>query len=375
MAELFRPSEHEPPTAAEWDEARVEEAIRTIVADAEAAFDGGRWPFHPADEVDDMPTTIYMGAAGVIWALHELGSTGWENAAVALLDRYREAPDFGEQGVARSYLAGECGIALVAFRVTADAGLADRVHELVVADPEAETDELLWGTPGSLLAAEAMLAWTGNPRWDDAWSLCAERVLAARDPDGLWTQHMYGSTTRYFGVGHGFAGNAHALANRQPVERVDEILAAYALRDGELANWAPLPDAKPEQIRVQWCHGAPGIVAALGAWMDLELALAGGELTWRAGPLAKGAGLCHGTAGNAYAFLVLHRRTGDELWLERARTFALHAIGQLERERAAHGRGRYSLFTGDLGVALFLRHLLDGEERFPTLGPFAPVER
>ena len=108
---------------------------------------------------------------------------------------------------------------------------------------------------------------------------------------------------------------------------------------------------------------------ALGDLIDLELALAGGELTWRAGPLAKGSSLCHGTAGNAYAFLVLHRRTGDELWLDRARAFAMHAIGQVERS-ARVGRGRYSLFTGDIGVALFLRHLVDGEARFPTMGPF-----
>jgi hypothetical protein len=104
--------------------------------------------------------------------------------------------------------------------------------------------------------------------------------------------------------------------------------------------------------------------------LDEELALAGGELTWRAGPLAKGPGLCHGTAGNAYAFLVLHKRTGDELWLDRARAFAMHAIRQVEREREGLGRGRYSLFTGDIGVALFLRHLLDGDDRFPTMGPF-----
>jgi hypothetical protein len=112
------------------------------------------------------------------------------------------------------------------------------------------------------------------------------------------------------------------------------------------------------------------MVAALGDLLGLEPAVAGGELIWRAGPLAKGPGLCHGTAGNAYAFLVLHRRTGDELWLDRARAFAMHAIGQVERERTALGRGRYSLFTGDLGVALFLRHVLDGEDRFPTMGPF-----
>ena len=101
----------------------------------------------------------------------------------------------------------------------------------------------------------------------------------------------------------------------------------------------------------------------------LDLALAGGELTWQAGPLAKGSNLCHGTAGNAYAFLVLHRRTGDEFWLDRARAFAMHAIGQVEQERASLGRGRYSLFTGDIGVALFLRHLLDGRRPFPHLRP------
>ena len=48
----------------------------------------------------------------------------------------------------------------------------------------------------------------------------------------------------------------------------------------------------------------------------------------------------------------------------------MHAIGQVENQRKAVGRGRYSLFTGDIGVALFLRHLLDGEHRFPTMGPF-----
>jgi lantibiotic modifying enzyme len=121
---------------------------------------------------------------------------------------------------------------------------------------------------------------------------------------------------------------------------------------------------------VQWCHGAPGIVATLGDLLELDVAVAGGELTWRAGALAKNSSLCHGTAGNAYAFLVLHRRTGDQLWLDRARAFGMHVLDRVERERAAVGRGRYSLFTGDLGVALFLRHLLDGEDRFPTMGPF-----
>jgi hypothetical protein len=369
-AELFRPSEHEPLAGAAWSEERAEQAIAAIVADAEAAFDGDRWPFHPADEIDDGPNAVYLGVAGMAWALHDLGSsTDWGKAVLAALERYRREPDGGEEwAYAPSYLTGECGIALVGYRLTGAAGLADRVHELVLANLEDEWNELLWGAPGSLLAAEAMLAWTGEKRWEAAWDALADHVEAVREPDGLWTQHLGREVSRYLGPAHGYAGNVRALANRRPVRLAD--LSSYMLREDGLANWLPREGSRPDEIRVQWCHGAPGMVAALGNSLDLDLALAGGELTWHAGPLAKGPNLCHGTAGNAYAFLVLHRRTGDELWLDRARAFAMHAVGQVKRERASLGRGRYTLFTGDIGVALFLRHLLDGHDRFPTLGPF-----
>jgi lanthionine synthetase-like protein len=369
MAELWRPSEHEPLSGGEWSEARAEEAIAAIVADAEAAFDGARWPWHPRDDVEYGFSDVYVGGAGMIWALDELGSSGWEDAAVSFVESYRARPSpWDETPVEASYHFGELGIALVAFRLTRDADLADRVHELVHAGLDAEANEVMYGTPGTMLVAEAMLAWTGEPRWDDAWRAAAERVEAARDADGLWTGHLEGHSFRYLGPAHGYAGNTRAFANRGPVRLVD--LEAYVLRDGELANWPSGEGARPDEIRVQWCHGAPGMVSTLGHLLDLDLALAGGELTWRAGPLAKGPGLCHGTAGNGYAFLVLHRRTGDDLWLDRARAFAMHAIGQVERERDEVGRGRYSLFTGDLGVALFVRHVLDGEDRFPTMGPF-----
>ena len=106
------------------------------------------------------------------------------------------------------------------------------------------------------------------------------------------------------------------------VDGAGETARRYAIVNNGLANWPPLAGGPLESkgtIRVQWCHGAPGIVTSLGALLDEELAGAGGELTWRAGPLAKGAGLCHGTAGNGYAFLTLFERSGDERWLGRAR--------------------------------------------------------
>ena len=85
------------------------------------------------------------------------------------------------------------------------------------------------------------------------------------------------------------------------------------------------------------------------------------------GPLVKGPGLCHGTAGNGYAFLKLLERTGDELWLERARAFAMHAARQVERTRRAHGRGRYSLWTGDVGAAMFIASCISADPAMPVL--------
>ena len=101
--------------------------------------------------------------------------------------------------------------------------------------------------------------------------------------------------------------------------------------------------------------------------MPPDLAIAGAELTWRAGPLRKGPGLCHGTAGNGFAFLKLYELTGDPSWLERGRRFAMHAIGQVARDKRHYGRGRYTLWTGDIGVAVYLKACLDADPRFPIM--------
>jgi hypothetical protein len=57
----------------------------------------------------------------------------------------------------------------------------------------------------------------------------------------------------------------------------------------------------------------------------------------------------------------------DERWLERARRFAVHALRQAERLRAANGYGRYSLWTGDVGTALFAAACLDLDARYPIV--------
>lgn len=97
------------------------------------------------------------------------------------------------------------------------------------------------------------------------------------------------------------------------------------------------------------------------------------EAIWAAGPLTKGSTLCHGIGGNGYAFLKLYARTGDVRWLARARAFAMHAITQTETAAERYDQMRYSMWTGDLGVAIYLWNCMHASAVFPTLDVFLPL--
>lgn len=62
---LYEPAHFEPLTDEPWDPGHVEDAIATIVADAEAAFDpASLWPAHEWDGWEEpLPLkTLYVGA-------------------------------------------------------------------------------------------------------------------------------------------------------------------------------------------------------------------------------------------------------------------------------------------------------------------------
>jgi hypothetical protein len=158
-------------------------------------------------------------------------------------------------------------------------------------------------------------------------------------------------------------------------EVVPRTLAANAWRSELGANWGAIAGRASPPKLCQHCHGAPGIVTTFANVpfrsppLD-ALLFKGGEFVWAAGPLVKGSNLCHGTAGNGYAFLKLHRRTGDARWLDRARAFAMTAIAQFQQARDAFGQGRYALWTGDVGLAIYLWDCLTTEPHFPTIDVF-----
>jgi len=394
---LYRAEEFEPLIADSWDEGRARDGIAEIVRDTDDALRGPKLLWR-AVEWDSWHATspmknLYVGAAGVIWALDVLRTRGHAETRLDLadlatrtLELNRTRPDLlkgiplpapPESGL----FMGETGILLVAWRLAQSRDLEDALLARVNANVDNEAEELMWGTPGTLLAARVMLGKTDDARWQDACRASAEALWSRRDEDGLWVQRLYGQELRSLTPPHGLVGNVEALLPHVDAERgaalrrgTAAVLARAAFVEDGLANWPPRerPDLPgPDgQFRLQWCAGAPGILVSAGSYLDEELLLASAELIWKAGPhgLEKGPGICHGTAGNGYALLAAHERTGDELWLERARRFAMHALDQVRRLRSERGRGRYSLWTGDIGAALFVADCVDSRAAYPLVG-------
>jgi hypothetical protein len=404
---LFDPRRHEPLTDVAWNEAAARAWIARYADDAQAAFSPERlWPTHPDDAGSDIADTpcpmIHFGAAGVIWALDRLSRAG---AIASALDFAPTVADLVARNTIltapwghgiEGLLMGNSGIRLLQYRRAADRGdaqaaaaVADALANGIAANARHPSRELLWGTPATMHAALTMYEWTGEARWADLFRADAADLWNTLLPITeascrMWTQDLGGRRQKMTGAGHGFAGNASALIRgrallsadtwSQWADAIAETAHATAQRDGPLVNWIPeVPPAHtPPKFLVQWCHGAPGMVTSLARLPDLRLdglLAAAAELTWVAGPLKKGAGLCHGTAGNGYAFLKLFARTQDERWLDRARAFAMHAMAQCDRKVAEYGQRRHSLWTGDAGVACYAWSCIGGDDALPNLDP------
>jgi hypothetical protein len=400
---LFDSARHEPLTRAVWSEAAARAAIARIARDTNDAYTDGGWPIHPLDRSPEraaMLRPLYYGAAGVIWALYRLHESGacemprdYVDTLPALRDAHRRDTREREGSTWLGFTLGDAGIALLQWRLTRDADLEGELYDVITQHIGESSLGFGWGIAGSMLGALFLYERTGHPWWIDAYLAGCDALWARWDYDAqfdchLWSDDLYGHRDKQLGALHGFAGIVHALwrgsallarARRDELlERAHRALHATALRDGALVNW-PLvagPTARPraQVLRLQHCVGAPGMINGFARLPNETrtnaLLLGAGELVWRAGPLVKLPSLCHGVPGSGYAMLKLFARCGDERWLARARRFAMHAIEQAERGKALHGQRKFSLWTGDLGLAIFLLDCIHATDAMPMLEVF-----
>lgn len=390
---IYDPAEHEPLTANGWDAQAGRSFVERVVREADRAFDPEHgWPLHSEDRYGDETEPyrgIYCGVAGTMWALTNLARThgialqhDYAAAIARCEDVYRANP---AETAVPSYFLGTVGIMLARYAITAERSALDGLRAELRANAGNPTREALWGSPGTALAPLLLRERDGEHRYDEELRAVQDELWATWEvsaPGGglLWEQDMYGRRCRYVGAGHGAIGNLAPFVRARDLlsperetvlrERIPALLETYLLRDGDAANWSSLGDPRSGN-RMQWCHGSAGVIVGLGAYpADDErverLLVQGGEGVWRAGPLRKGPTLCHGTAGNGFAFLRLARRTGDERWQRRAERFATHAIAQVAAWRETFGMPAFSLWTGELGVAVYVDAVLRNDPALLT---------
>ena len=163
---------HVPLASRAWDAVAAQGAVEEIVEDACAHFDvAGFWPAHPQDGgASDGDTSLYLGASGVIWALHQLATTGATQRRLAaplarLLAAARQSrAALGEYGRHGSLHFGDFPALLVAMRLAPDAAIADAIHQRASDNNALPVRELMWGLPGSMLACVFMHGMTGEAR-------------------------------------------------------------------------------------------------------------------------------------------------------------------------------------------------------------------
>lgn len=397
---MFEPNSHYPLNQRNWNPDEVHQSIQNIVDDhVSALMHNPTLPRHPMDAYD-VKADMYMGLAGVVWGVCYLAEAGVGKSSNDLSSRLDELLATNEKDYKNrqhasnsSYLFGNIPILMQKYKLLKDRQVADDIFKLVELNNVQPIRELMWGTAGTMLCANFMHSWTKEPRWKDIFLLQANRMLeeweSIEGVGHLWTPDLYGSKRKYMGPVHGFAGNIIPLIEGKDLLG-DEAYQAIALKvmstvvntaysDEKYANWPAVFDASPDAVPprlLQHCHGAAGMITALskmpvGINEDFDRILEkGGELVWHAGPLKKGANLCHGTAGNGYAFLKLYERTGDRLWIDRAQAFAMNCIDQYQLSKEVFHQGRYTLWTGDLGTAFFLWDCITEKANFPTIDIF-----
>jgi hypothetical protein len=400
---LWTPTRHEPVTTRPWDETAALNVARDIVRNTLQRFDEERmWPRHPEDLIPSFEAgapcfELYAGAAGVVVGLSRLAALDADidvaRFARTVYQRARSQTD-SMQPSHNSYLLGIAGPALIAAAYGGESDAYDFVYQDALGAIGSTGHEIFAGSPGFIHAARFLYERTRLARWHELLERLAEDVVNSLEvyPVGthLWTQNLYGMIwSSYLGAAHGFAGNAHAvLASRELVGTIDyvtferkvvETAVSLAIREGKYVNWPgrygfePLPNRSEYEQRLQWCHGAPGFVISLdvvssGTHSELDgLLLGAGELTWMAGPPRDDASICHGAAGNGWAFLKLYRRTRNPAWLQRARAFAMHAIETIRKRREKQDEAWFSFWTGDLGTACYLLSCVELDDRLPLI--------
>ncbi|XP_012215517.1 glutathione S-transferase LANCL1-like [Linepithema humile] len=342
--------------------------------------------------------SVYTGLAGIAYTLHHYGKyyndSVYTKTATELLEKCKKYAKIKSRPEI-TFLIGVGGPFALTAVILYSQGKTEEAKELILKLKSLSTyvldkhsnvpDELLYGRAGYL---SALLYINANisPAPIEAdlikkiVSCIIDSGIAYASSNRCQSPLMYSwYDTEYIGAAHGLAGILYLLLQaRQYLTQVqiDNYIkpSLHYLQKLQFSsgNFPSSLDSSSDKL-VHWCHGAPGMPAlfclAHKVFEDntfLEVAIRCGEVIWQRGLLRKGYSICHGVAGNGYAFIHLFQHTKDIKHLYRACKFAEWCFHYGSRQNQPPDRP-FSLFEGLAGVIYFLIDLQQPHlAKFPT---------
>ncbi|CAG9539667.1 unnamed protein product [Cercopithifilaria johnstoni] len=358
---------------------------------------------------DDLHGGAYTGEAGIAYALLRASSSSFNHSREEsmkygrrILMRHLEAVRKNKSNRETCYLLGSLSIYVVyiLYEKTSERSkqLIDRIIEIghLIASSDVlgnGDDELLAGRVGFLAAVITLRQHMDHGVIPDVCvGNVVNKVIASGRSYATSKQfkvplmyHYHGR--HYLGAAHGLMGILQMLlcfvefldeeAKSDVLKTVDWIVSLQ-LKNGNIP--AKVEEGgldRGENELVHWCHGATGavhlmVVAYLRTCNEkyLKSADAALNLIWQKGILMKGPGICHGAAGSGYAFLLFHRLTNEQRYLDCARCIAKAFCSEDFRRRARTPDRPYSLFEGISGTLCFMCDLLEPHK---TQFPLVPI--
>ncbi|XP_055338187.1 lanC-like protein 3 homolog [Paramacrobiotus metropolitanus] len=377
------------------------EPLNSLDDYTEAALGTMQRIYHHYSEVPitEPSPDVYLGTAGIAYACNRVASMKIPQSerdmllgmGARLIQSSQKAQNFEHQGL----FLGPVGVAVVAalfYKTLGDEKRAQsalesfaKLCETVEADIDLaggknSGDEVLFGRTGYLMGFLEL--WKVFPNNKILEGVDVKKIILAVLESGRKCSKSRGLTDRcplfYYCMGMDFVGPAHGLSGiyhcllcfpsvLKAVPGAEEDIKCsvdFVLQQQFPSGNFPMKYREDRDELIHWCHGAPGLVYMLAkaylVWKDkkyLDACISCGNITWQKGLLRKGPGICHGIAGNGYAFILLYQLTGQVEWLSKAECFADLVLQPSTKEKCTVPDHPYSLYEGIAGTACYFADL------------------
>ena len=350
--------------------------------------------------------TVYTGICGIIMLYLKIAEEGEEvlhlkEKAMQYLSVACENEKFIKKLSSRPTflcgLAGPLAIYVVNAANRQNSELSNGIHPVkcvktllqvlpaITADDSELPNEILYGRSGYLYALlyikNKAASTISNNISDESIKMLALSIIqqgahyvkqTKRSVPMWWEWH----DKEYIGAAHGVSGILFVLLAARAyiseemlishIKPTLDYLVSLQYPSGNFPSSISGSSAPTNDKLLHWCHGAPGVIHLLlrahKIWPhneDSYLLRANrcGEAIWKRGLLKKGYGICHGIAGNTYAFLGFWKATNKAKYLYQAAVFAEWSFEYSKRGCRVPDRP-LSLYEGIAGAIYLLSNLL-----------------